>query len=101
MAGRVLKARARQLECFGWPGVHSASSLTEEEYNARQRGEAFHRSDHAEELEVRLDPLPGWQYLSDVEHRRWVEELVQKIEQDALAMHRRKGTAPLRATAVI
>lgn len=67
------------------------------EYAARQRGERFSKYDFAEELELRLSPLPAWSGVERAETRQRVRELLKGIEADCRRESRTTGVSPLGA----
>ena len=95
-----------------WPGVHSASALCDgqpikgtwvnrtEYWKARNRGEDVSPSQFETDYEIHLEPLPCWAHLDETIWRESVREIVEEIERETLAAHRRDGTAPAGATAV-
>jgi len=90
-----------------WPGVHCARALVEGRsipgvwidrtklYSARQKGEDVTEADYTSQAPLHLMPLPCMAALSRADHRRRVAEIVEEIEEEALAMHDREGTVPL------
>jgi len=90
-----------------WPGVQSSHHLldgTELEGSwfhrdayrrARLRGEEVSEDDCTTRYQVMLEPLPAWAHLDEATYRLRVGELIEKIEQETAAMHKRRGTRPL------
>jgi REP element-mobilizing transposase RayT len=90
-----------------WPGASSTDALLTghplrgiwfdrtAEHNARRRGERVSKYDYAEELELRLSPLPAWKDRYPGEIRRKVLEIVRSIEADTRRKARDTGIAPL------
>ncbi|MEM8997916.1 MAG: hypothetical protein AAGF23_24255 [Acidobacteriota bacterium] len=96
-----------------WPGVHCARALLEDValpgvwvdrtrlYAARQRGEKARERDFTEETQLHLAPLPCLSHLERAERGVILADLVASIEAEALERHRRHGTVPLGADAVL
>ena len=89
-----------------WPGLHCARALMT---GAGIRGvwvdrTAFHRArrkkgreklrpiDFEEEVLLEFAPLPCWAHLSSQEYQQRIRDLVEEIEQETAARHRREGT---------
>ncbi|MDA8020605.1 MAG: transposase [Thermoanaerobaculia bacterium] len=95
-----------------WPGVHSATALCDgvaikgtwidltEYWKAIRRGEDVIVSQFGTDYEVELEPLPCWEHLDANVWRNFVREMVEEIERETLAEHRRNQTVPAGATAV-
>lgn len=75
-----------------WPGVHCCEALVTgaplrgfwfddtAAFNARARGERFHRYTHGHAVEVHFDKLPCWQHLTDPEYRSAVAALLRDLQ---------------------
>jgi len=95
-----------------WPGAHSTEALLEgtslhgvwydrsREYAARQRGKAVDPEAFATRYELHLEPLPCWRDVSPRAVQQYVREMVEEIEAETAARHRREGTEPMGAEAV-
>jgi hypothetical protein len=71
-------------------------------YRARQRqGEKVRPVDHEEPETLELAQLPCWSHLTPEQYRQQVAALVQEIEEETAARHRREGTRPLGRRAVL
>ena len=97
-----------------WPGASSTEALVSGEMavlgewinrtklsKARDRGERVSEEDFAEEVWVRLDPLPGLAHLSRDAYAKVVLGIVREIEEETAAMHRVDGTRPLGVAAIL
>jgi hypothetical protein len=96
-----------------WPGAHCAEALVEgeplsgiwfnrtAEYNARRKGASFRPEDFATRYQLELAPLPCWQNLPKNQVRAFVADMVDQIEADTRARHRREGTRPLGIRAIV
>ncbi|MEO1369468.1 MAG: hypothetical protein AAFX50_20000 [Acidobacteriota bacterium] len=96
-----------------WPGVHCARALLDNVplpgiwvdrtrlYAARQRGEEAKERDFTQETELHLTPLPCLARLSQAKQRAVLSELMDSIEAETLQRHRKNGTVPLGAEAVL
>ncbi len=85
-----------------WPGVHCASSLIDgsplegrwfdrcAENAARQRcgAETVNPEDFASRQTVTFSPLPCWQHLPELTWRRFVEEMVEDIDNEGVLERR-------------
>jgi len=88
-----------------WPGLHCVDALsrgqTPRGYWIDRTAMAQARSDDAitrnfqQPETLDLEPLPCWEHLDEAEQRRQVAEIVQQIEDETAAEHRRNGTRPL------
>ncbi len=89
-----------------WPGVHSSRAMVEgrtmkgiwiqrkEMFYARQRGKDVIEDDFTEDVELTLDPLPCWRHLDPDAYRARVTEMVDDIERETIARHKRAETVP-------
>ncbi len=89
-----------------WPGVHSSRAMIEgrtmkgiwikrkEMWGAKQRGEDVTEADFTEDVELTLDPLPCWRHLDPDAYRARVAEMVDDIERETIARHRKAETVP-------
>ncbi len=89
-----------------WPGVHSSRAMVEGRtlkgiwikraamFSARQRGKDVTEADFTKQVELKLDPLPCWSQLTPDGYRAGVQEVVDDIERETIARHRREGTVP-------
>ena len=97
-----------------WPGASSTEALISGEMavlgewidrtglcKARDKGKDVSEEDFAEDVWVRLDPLPSLAHLSRDAYAKVVLGLVQEIEEEAAAMHRVGGTRPLGIAAIL
>lgn len=96
-----------------WPGVHSADALVRgrplsglwvdrtELWARRNRGEAVTERDVTSREVLHLEPLPCWAERSQRSVQRLGANLVDEIDAEIVAMHRRDGTAPLGRRAVL
>ena len=96
-----------------WPGVSAAKALVSgaplkgnwidrtSYWEARNRGEDVTLGDFTHAREVHFEPLPSMQHLSKEAYRAMIAELVQEIEDEGRAMHRREGTRPLGVAAIL
>ncbi len=96
-----------------WPGVHSARAMVfgkndtgtwfsrTDAWIAKNQRRRPRRRDIETDYEIYLSPLPCWARFSKEEYRRRVLDLIRRIEADAIAMHREKGTQPLGRKAII
>ena len=96
-----------------WPGIHSAAALCDGTpivgtwldrtayWHARNRGEDCGASQFTTRYEIRLEPLPCWEHLDDEVWRSLVREMVADIEVETRAEHKRDGTIPCGASAVL
>jgi hypothetical protein len=88
-----------------WPGVHCIGSLLSgeplagywfdrtQEYAARNRKEEFDRLQFASRETLTLDPFPCWRGLTQVQIRKRVTGLLNKVQTDTESS--RKGAPPL------
>ena len=96
-----------------WPGVSCAKALLSGEplrgrwvdrtayWQARNRGEEVGLDDFTYEREVRFEPMPSMEALPSEAYRAVVAELVEEIEEEGRAMHRRAGTCPLGVVSIL
>ena len=96
-----------------WPGVSSAKALCSGRplrgvwvdraayWQARQRGESVSPADFTNERTVCLEPLPSMAHLSSEAYRAQVRELVEEVEAEGRALHRRRGTSPAGVAAIL
>ncbi len=89
-----------------WPGVHSSRAMIEgrtmkgiwikrkEMWGARQRGEDVTEADFTEDVELTLEPIPCWHHLGAEAYRARVTEMVDDIERETVARHRKAETVP-------
>lgn len=96
-----------------WPGVHCADALADGTpmegvwidrtafHEARKRGHDVVPEDFEETLELHLDPLPCWAHLDDLALRQNAADLLREIEDETKERHRKEGTAPFGARAVL
>ena len=97
-----------------WPGASAIEALISGEMavlgewidrtslcKARERGEDVYEEDFAEQVWVRLDPLPSLAHLSRDAYSKLVLGLVREIEEETAAMHRVDGTRPLGVAAIL
>ncbi len=89
-----------------WPGVHCVAALTTgaplrgvwidrtKIWAAKQLGRTMTDDDAGEKLTLDLSPLPCWAHLESNAYRRRVAEIVETIEAETIARHRREGTVP-------
>lgn len=96
-----------------WPGVSSAKALTTGEplrgewidrtayRRAKDRGESVSLRDFTYEREVHLVPLPSLAHLSPAAFRATIRDLIEEVEAEGRAMHKRNGTRPLGVAAVL
>jgi len=96
-----------------WPGAQCVEALVRgrpleglwfdrtREYAARVRGEEFRRMEYATTEEVKLEPLPCWQHLSNPDYRGAIRGVIQQIEVETGTRHTRDGSQPLGIKAVL
>ena len=96
-----------------WPGAQCVKALVEgrplrglwfdrtREYEAKTRGEAFHRLEHSTTETIHLEPIPCWRHLSKTGFRGRIRELVSQIETETANRHTREGTQPLGTKAIL
>jgi putative transposase len=96
-----------------WPGAHCAAALLAgeaaagvwvdrtQQHAARHRGEDAPDCDFATSYRLELAPLPCWRHLTPERLRHRIAELVEEIEAEALARHRREGTCALGVVGVL
>jgi len=96
-----------------WPGAQCVKALVEDrplrglwfdrtrEYEAKTRGEAFHRLEHSTTETIHLEPIPCWRHLSMTSFRARIRELVSRIETETANRHARAGTQPLGTKAIL
>lgn len=89
-----------------WPGAQCVKALVEgrplrglwfdrtREYEAKIRGEAFHRLEYSTTETIHLGPIPCWRHLSKIAVRGRIRELVSQIEIETASRHAREGTQP-------
>ena len=98
------------------PGVHCAKALMTGQgipgvwvdrtalYNARRRKkdrENIRPIDFEEDVLVTFAPLPCWAHLAPEAYQQRIRNLVEEIEGETAAMHRRNGTQPLGRRAIL
>lgn len=96
-----------------WPGVHSADAIVfgkplkglwidrTKEFASKQRVNSCDPSNHVNEEEVVLTPLPACQHLTLEDYCCRVAELVVDIEEEARRLRQRTGTTPMGARTVM
>ena len=98
-----------------WPGVSSARALcdgetelhgtwfnrTKEDKEWRKHGERGKRKRFPSVERVTLSPLPFLADSSPSERRHYIRALVQEIENETRARHRRDGTTPMGVVEVL
>ena len=96
-----------------WPGVSCARALLTGEplrgkwvdrtafWQARNRGEDVTLDDFTHEREVHFEPLPSMEHVSGESFRALIRDLIEEIEEEGRAMHRRAGTRPLGVAAIL
>ena len=96
-----------------WSGAHCAGALLAgeaaaglwidrtQQHAARHRGEDAPDADFATTYRLELAPLPCWRHLSPEKLRQRIADLVEDIEAEALAKHRREGDCALGAAGVL
>lgn len=89
-----------------WPGASGLEALRfggairgvwidrTRQYRSRRHSRQAERETFVEDLELRLEPLPCWQGLSEKERRWRVGKLLKAIESETAEAHRRRGTRP-------
>ena len=99
-----------------WPGLHCARALMTGRairgvwvhrtalYNARRlkkTREKVRAIDFEEDMHLAFAPLPCWAHPSPEAYQQRIYDLVQEIEEETAARHRRNGTRPLGRRAVL
>jgi REP element-mobilizing transposase RayT len=95
-----------------WPGAHCAQALSQgstlsgiwvnrtAQYNARRNGKSLDSDEFVTRYQLELAPLPCWEGLSTETIQTYIAEMVQQIETETRARHRREGTRPLGLRAI-
>ena len=96
-----------------WPGVSGVGALLSgaplqgkwvdrtSYWEARHRGEDVTLEDFTYEREVHFEPVPSMAHVSKEGYRSLIAELVEEIEEEGRAMHRREGTRPAGVAAIL
>ena len=96
-----------------WPGVSSVEALVTSEpmkglwidrtafWKAVNSGKDVNEMDFAEELELKLEPVPSMAHLSKEEYRQLMINLLREVEEETLERHREEGTAPIGVGAIL
>ena len=95
-----------------WPGVHCAIPLMTgapvegtwfdrtREHNFRLRGKELDKGESESREVVLLSPLPCWSHLAEVDYRARIREMVQEINEAAVAVREESQIPPLGADGV-
>jgi len=96
-----------------WPGANCVAALCRgeplrgtwldrsAEYRARMRGESVPGMRFASTYDIKLDPLPGLQHLTESQRQTETRHMIKGIEAEAEATNRAQGRVPMGVAAIL